>query len=188
MQCDIIPCMSGHSKWHNIKRKKEITDSKKSKTFSKVSRLITVAARQGGGDQDSNPALRLAVQKAKEARMPNENIERAIKKGTGELAGESFEEVVYEGFGPFGGAVMTLCLTDNLNRTVSEMRNIFSRFGGNLGTKGSASYNFDENKEAMYTVDITSSEQEQKVFDFLDAIEDQDDVSEVFHNYKFQEE
>ncbi|MFC1722439.1 YebC/PmpR family DNA-binding transcriptional regulator [Patescibacteria group bacterium] len=177
--------MSGHSKWHNIKRKKEVTDAKKGKVFSKMSRLITVAARQGGGDADANPTLRLAVQKAKDARMPNENITRAIKKGTGELKGESFTETVYEGFGPAGGAVIILCVTDNLNRTVSEIRNILSKYGGNMGTKGSASYIFGEKDEPTFFVDVLDDSQERKIFEFLDALEDHDDVSDLFHNYKF---
>ena len=101
--CGNIRGMSGHSKWHNIKRKKEITDAKRSKEFSKVSRLITVAARSGGGDPDANPALRLAVQKAKDARMPKDNIDKAIKKGIGNSAGSDYQEAIYEGYGPFGG-------------------------------------------------------------------------------------
>jgi len=178
--------MSGHSKWHNIKRKKGIEDQKRSKVFSKVSRLITVAARQGGGDSDANPALRLAIQKAKEARMPKENIDRAIKKGTGELAGENFQEVIYEGFGPYGGAFLLHCLTDNGNRTVSEVRSIFSKYGGSLGAKGSTSYIFTgQEKEPSFTTDINSEEQAKKIDEMIEILEDHDDVQDVYHNYKF---
>ncbi len=178
--------MSGHSKWHNIKRKKGIEDQKRSKLFSKVSRLVTVAAKQGGGDPDANPALRLAIQKAKEARMPKENIDRAIKKGTGELGGESFQEVIYEGFGPYGGAFLLHCLTDNGNRTVSEVRNTFGKYGGSLGAKGSTSYIFiGQEKEPSFTTDITSEEQAKKIDEMIDVLEDHDDVQDIFHNYKF---
>lgn len=178
--------MSGHSKWHNIKRQKSVNDAKKSKIFSKVSRLISVAAREGGGDPDANPSLRLAIQKAKEARMPKENIEKAIKKGTGELDGENYSEVIYEGYGPEGGAFLIVCLTDNNNRTVSEVRNIFSRFGGSLGTRGSTSYIFDnKEKEPSYFVDIDSQDKADKINDMIELLEDNDDVQDVYHNYQF---
>jgi len=185
----MISIMSGHSKWHNIKRQKEVKDEKRSKLFSKVSRLISVAARDGGGDPDANPALRLAIQKAKDARMPKENIDRAVKKGTGELSGESYSEVVYEGFGPDGGAFLIYCLTDNNNRTVSEIRNIFTRYGGNLGAKGSTSYIFEgEEKQPSYTIDITTEAGSEKIDNMIEAFEDNDDVQDVYHNYKFPEE
>src|SRR4030066_2303816 len=122
--------MSGHSKWHNIKRQKSANDAQKSKIFSKISRLITVAAKHGGGDPDANPTLRLAIQRAKDARMPKENIDKAIKKGTGELEGSEFQEVIYEAFGPHGGAFLIYCLTDNINRTVSELRSVFNKYNG----------------------------------------------------------
>jgi len=179
--------VSGHSKWHNIKRKKGIEDQKRSKLFSKTSRLISVASKQGGGgDPDANPSLRLAIQKAKEARMPKDNIERAIKKGTGELAGESYQEAIYEGFGPHGGALLLSCLTDNANRTVSEMRSIFSRYGGTLGDKGSTSYIFNsQNKEPSYTTNIPTKDQASKIDEMIDILEDHDDVQDIYHNYKF---
>lgn len=178
--------MSGHSKWHNIKRKKSAEDQKRSKLFSKTSRLISVAAREGGGDPDANPALRLAMQKAKEARMPKENVERAIKKGTGELEGDNYQEVVYEGYGPLGGAFLLNCLSDNPNRTVSEVRNIFSQYGGNLGEKGSTAYIFDsQTKAPSFTIDIESEEKAKKVDEIIDELEDHDDIQGVYHNYKF---
>lgn len=178
--------MSGHSKWHNIKRKKGIEDQKRSKLFSKASRLISVAAREGGGDPDANPSLRLAIQKAKEARMPKDNIERAIKKGTGELEGESYQEVIYEGYGPEGGAFLISCVTDNANRTVSEMRNIFGSYGGSLGEKGSTSYIFEsKTKEPSFTIDIETKEKAEKIDQLIEELEEHDDVQEVLHNYKF---
>lgn len=181
--------MSGHSKWHNIKRQKNANDAKKSKIFSKISRLVSVAARDGGGDPESNPSLRLAIQKARDARMPNENIDRAIKKGTGELGGENYQEAVYEGYGPEGGAFLISCLTDNNNRTVSEIRNAMSRFGGSLGSKGSTSYIFDgPDHEPSYFVEIPSESIADKVAELIDLLEDNDDVQDVYHNYRFSNE
>ena len=149
--------MSGHSKWANIKRKKEVTDSKKSKIFSKMSRLISVAAKNGA-DVDSNPSLRLAVERAKEARMPKENIDRAIEKGSGQGGSVSFFETVYEGFGPNGEAFYIKALTDNVNRTVAEIRNIFSKHGGSLGGLGSTAYIFSPDPDnPSYTVEVDSS-------------------------------
>lgn len=135
--------MSGHSKWSTIKRKKAVVDAKRGAIFTKIIREITVAARLGGGDPSANPRLRIAVNKAKENNMPNENIDRAIKKGTGELEGVTYEEVRYEGYGAGGVAVIVDCLTDNRNRTTPEVRKIFSRNGGNLGETGSVAYLFD---------------------------------------------
>ncbi len=135
--------MSGHSKWAQIKHKKAKTDLAKGKAFSKLIRLITVAARQGGGNPENNPRLRLVIQKAREMNMPQENIERAIKKGTGELEGVSYEEVTYEGYGPGGVAVMVEATTDNRNRTTAEIRHIFSKYGGSLGETGCVSWIFE---------------------------------------------
>lgn len=134
--------MSGHSKWASIKRKKEKNDQAKGKVFSRHAREITVAARDGGGNPDLNPRLRLAVQKAKSDAMPADNIERAIKKGTGELEGEQYEDVTYEGYGPGGIALMIDTLTDNRNRTVGEIRAVFNKLGGNLGESGCVGYQF----------------------------------------------
>ncbi len=181
--------MSGHSKWHNIKRQKSINDAKRSQAFSKISRLVIVAAREGGGDPDANSSLRLAIQKAKGARMPKDNIERAIKKGTGELEGEKYTEAIYEGFGPEGGAMMVSCLTDNANRSVSEIRNIFVKSGGNLGAKGSTFYIFDtENKRPTFFIELDEEENAKKVDVLIETLEDRDDVQDVYHNYKFTEE
>lgn len=135
--------MSGHSKWAQIKHKKAKTDLERGKAFSKLIRLITVAARQGGGNPENNPRLRLAIQKAREMNMPQENIEKAIKKGTGELEGVAYEEIVYEGYGPGGVAIMVEATTDNRNRTTAEIRHLFSKHGGNLGETGCVSWVFE---------------------------------------------
>ena len=134
--------MAGHSKWANIQHRKGAQDKKRGKLFTKLIREITVAARLGGGDIAANPRLRLAVDKAKAKSMPKDNIERAIKKGSGDLDGSDFQEIRYEGYGPGGSAVMVDCMTDNRNRTVAEVRHAFSKFGGNLGADGSVSYMF----------------------------------------------
>lgn len=134
--------MAGHSKWANIQHRKKAVDAKRGKIFTQVNRLLTVAAKAGGGDPDSNPALRLAIDKANAANMPKDNIERAIKKATGDLDGVTYEELRYEGYAPGGVAVMVDCLTDNRNRTVAEVRHAFSKHGGNMGTDGSVSYLF----------------------------------------------
>jgi len=136
--------MAGHSKWANIQHKKKAVDAKRGKIFTRLNREISVAAREGGGDPDSNPRLRLAIDKANAANMPKDNIERTIKKATGELEGVSYEESRYEGYAPGGVAVMVDCLTDNRNRTVAEVRHAFSKHGGNLGTDGSVSYLFSK--------------------------------------------
>lgn len=134
--------MSGHSKWATIKRKKGAEDARRGKTFTKFIREITVAARQGGGDPAGNPRLRTVIDKARAANMPQDNIARAIKRGTGELEGTTYEEHTYEGYGPGGAAIILDILTDNRNRTLSEVRNIFSKNGGNLGEAGCVSWVF----------------------------------------------
>jgi len=137
--------MSGHSKWSTIKRKKGAIDSKRGKIFTKLIKEITLAARLGGGDIEGNARLRSAVLAAKEENMPKDNIDRAIKKGTGELAGgAAYEEVTYEGYGPAGVAVIVEVMTDNKNRTVAEIRHIFSKYGGNLGENGCVAWMFDK--------------------------------------------
>jgi len=134
--------MSGHSKWHTIKHKKGALDAKRGKVFTKLIREMTIAARLGGGDPDANPRLRTVLDKAKAANMPADNITRAIKKGTGELEGTSYEDMVLEGYGPGGVAILVEGTSDNRNRTVSEIRHIFSKNGGNLGGAGSVAYMF----------------------------------------------
>lgn len=136
--------MAGHSKWANIQHRKKRVDARRGKIFTRVNRELTVAAREGGGDPDSNPRLRLAMDKAHAANMPKDNIERAIKKATGDLEGISFEELRYEGYAQGGVAVMVECMTDNRNRTVAEVRHAFAKYGGNLGTDGSVAYLFSK--------------------------------------------
>ncbi len=145
--------MSGHSKWATIKRKKAATDAKRGKIFTTIIKEITIAARDGGGEIDSNPRLRQAVANAKSANMPSDNIQRAIKKGTGELPGVSYEETTYEGYGPAGVAIMLECLTDNKKRTVAEIRHLITKYGGNLGENGSVSWMFDKKGQITLKAD-----------------------------------
>jgi len=176
--------MSGHSKWANIKRKKAVLDSKRADNFNKVIRLIVSTARKGS-DLNSNPALRLAVEKAKEARLSKENIEKAIKRGSGQNEGQEYEEVTYESFGPEGGALLIQCLTDNKNRTVAEIRTILSKNGGSLGTIGSTSYIFGQEPEnPIFKVKLTLSESEIALEKILFALDESDDVQEVYTNYE----
>jgi YebC/PmpR family DNA-binding regulatory protein len=151
--------MAGHSKWASIKHKKAVTDSRRGAQFTKLARAIQVAARAGGGELVGNPALQLAVQKAKDARMPKDNIERAIAKGTGaDQDADAFEAVVYEGYGPGGVAVLVEALTDNRNRTGSEVRHMFSRSGGNLGEPGSVAWVFE--KKGVIVVDAARASED----------------------------
>lgn len=145
--------MSGHSKWSTIKRKKGAEDAKRGKIFTKLARDITLAARQGGGDPNFNPVLRLAIDKAKAGNMPKDNIERAIKRGTGELEGGEMEEITYEGYAPHGIAILIQCLTDNRNRTLSEVRRVFNKQGGNLAEQGSVGWMFDQRGYITITSD-----------------------------------
>ncbi|BER92786.1 MAG: hypothetical protein PWP60_404 [Candidatus Atribacteria bacterium] len=187
--------MSGHSKWAQIKHKKAKTDLAKGKAFSKLIRLITVAARQGGGNPENNPRLRLVIQKAREMNMPQENIERAIKKGTGELEGVSYEEVTYEGYGPGGVAVMVEATTDNRNRTTAEIRHIFSKHGGSLGETGCVSWIFERkgllsfekgkvDEDEVMTVAIEAGAEDvrttETTLDVLTAPDDFEKVKEAF--------
>jgi YebC/PmpR family DNA-binding regulatory protein len=158
--------MAGHSKWASIKHKKKATDAKRGALFTKLTRAITVAAREGGGDPDGNPSLALAIQKAKDASMPKDNIERAIAKGTGaDQDADAFEAVTYEGYGPGGVAVLVEALTDNRNRTSSDVRHAFSKSGGNLGEPGSVAWIFEKKGEIL--VDATRYDED----DLLPAIE-----------------
>lgn len=145
--------MAGHSKWKNIQHRKGAQDAKRGKIFTKIGKLLTIAAKEGGGDPDSNAKLRLVLSKAKAANMPKDNIERAIKKGTGESDGTTYTEKVYEGYGPGGVAILVECLTDNVNRTVGEVRHAFTRSGGNLGTDGSVAWMFHNKGLIVYEKD-----------------------------------
>ncbi len=142
--------MAGHSKWANIQHRKGAQDKKRGKLFTKLIREITVAARMGGGDPAANPRLRLAIDKARAQSMPKDNIERAVKRGSGASDGDDFQEIRYEGYGPGGTAVMIDCLTDNRNRTVAEVRHAFTKFGGNLGADGSVNYLFNHVGQLLY--------------------------------------
>ena len=146
--------MAGHSKWANIQHRKGAQDKKRGKLFTKLIREITVAAKMGGSDLDANPRLRLAVDKAKGQSMPKDNIERAVKRGAGEMDGDDFFEIRYEGYGPGGTAVMVDCLTDNRNRTVAEVRHAFTKFGGNLGADGSVNYLFNQVGQLLFPTGI----------------------------------
>jgi len=159
--------MSGHSKWHSIKHKKGAIDAERGKIFTRHANLITLAAR-GGGDPNMNPTLRLAIENAKKENVPNSNIERAIKRGTGELKDSAkFEEVVYEGYGPAGTAVIVECLTDNKNRTYTNIRTIFNKKGGNLGGDGSVSWQFQ--RKGVITVNTENKKAEEIELAAIDA-------------------
>jgi YebC/PmpR family DNA-binding regulatory protein len=156
--------MSGHSKWSTIKRKKEALDQKRGKIFTKLIKEITVAAKIDGGDVDTNPRLRLAVDNAKSANMPLDNITRAIKKATGELEGVTFLELMYEGYGPSGVAFLVECLTDNKNRTVAEVRHLFTKYGNGLGESGSVAWMFD--RKGVITLPKQGKE-EDEIFEII---------------------
>jgi len=183
--------MSGHSKWSTIKRKKGAIDAKRGKIFTRLIKEITVAARGGGGDPDGNPRLRSAIATAKSENMPKDNIERAIKKGTGEIAGEVIEEILYEGYGPNGVAILVECMTDNRNRTVADIRHYFSKSNGNLGESGCVAWMFEKKGLVQVEKEKYSEEElmdmaleagaddvveEDSEFQILTAPEDFDDV------------
>ncbi|HYT05879.1 MAG TPA: YebC/PmpR family DNA-binding transcriptional regulator [Gemmatimonadales bacterium] len=159
--------MAGHSKWKQIKRKKAVTDARRGALFTRLIREITIAAKQGGGDPDGNPRLRTAIDAAKAENMPLDNIERAVKKGTGELEGVQYQEVAYEGYGPGGAAIFIEATTDNPNRTVAEIRHVFTRHGGNLGAANSVAWMFD--RKAQVTVDATKVDEDATLEAALDA-------------------
>jgi len=173
--------MSGHSKWSTIKHKKGAADKKRGKIFTKLIKEITVAARMGGGDIEANPRLRHAVASAKAQNMPKDNFERAIKKGTGDLDGVNYEEILYEGYGPGGVAVLVECLTDNKNRTIADVRYIFNKAGGNVGTDGCVAWMFD--KKGLISVSKEDSDEETLMEVALEAgaedIKDEGDVFEI---------
>ncbi|HEY4601184.1 MAG TPA: YebC/PmpR family DNA-binding transcriptional regulator [Cerasibacillus sp.] len=160
--------MAGHSKWNNIKRRKGAQDAKRGKIFMRHAKNIYVAAKEGGGDPEMNPALRTAIDKARADNMPNDNIERAIKKATGTLDGVSYEEVTYEGYGPGGVAVIVHVLTDNRNRTAAEIRHAFSKNGGNLGETGSVSFMFDR-KGYIVIANETGVDEEELTLEAIEA-------------------
>lgn len=189
--------MSGHSKWSTIKHKKGAADAKRGKIFTKLIKEITIAARMGGGDVDSNPRLRSAVAAAKSQNMPKDNLERAIKKGTGDLEGVQYEEMSYEGYGPGGVAVLVECLTDNKNRTVADVRYIFSKAGGNIGTDGCVSWMFDKrgliciaksesDEDTLMEVGLEAGAEDVKdegdCFEIITAPEDFEAVREAIEN------
>ena len=159
--------MSGHSHWATIKHKKGAIDAKRGKQFSKLSRAIIIAARHGGGDPEMNLKLRYAIDKARQASMPKDNIERAVKRGTGEKEGITFEEVTYEGFGPGGVAILVDTLTDNRNRTTGEIRKIFERSGGKMGSAGNVAYLFE--RKGLFSVDTSATDEDTLMGIALDA-------------------
>ena len=181
--------MSGHSKWASIKHKKALVDAKRGKIFTKLIREITVAAKVGGGDPDTNPRLRLAITTAKSANMPADNIERAVKKGTGALEGVNYEEVFYEGYGPEGVAVYVQCLSDNKNRTASEIRNIFSKKSGNMAGQGSVAWLFEKKGLIVVSGDKASEDQLMEVVlnagaDDLSKAEDKFEIITGAHEFE----
>jgi YebC/PmpR family DNA-binding regulatory protein len=159
--------MSGHSKWANIKHKKAAKDAKRGKVFTRLAKELTIASREGGGDPDMNPRLRLAVQNAKAANMPAENIKRAILKGTGDLEGASYEEITYEGFAPLGVSIIIETVTDNRNRTFPEIRSTMSKLGGNLGEPGSVAWNFE--RKGVVTIKSNGKTEDQLLEEVLEA-------------------
>lgn len=159
--------MSGHSKWSTIKRKKGALDAARGKVFTKLIKEITIASRLGGGDETANPRLRSAILKAKAANMPAANVERAIAKGTGTLEGVVYEEITYEGYGPCGVAIVVEAMTDNRNRTVSEVRYVFNKYGGNLGADGAVSWNFD--RQGLLTIAMGKLSEEDVLMTLMDA-------------------
>lgn len=175
--------MSGHSKWSNIKNKKAAEDNKRGKIFSKISRNIRSAVREGGGDPDSNVTLRLYLDKAREANMPKDNIQRAIDAGLGKGENGALQEVIYEGFSDQGVGLLIVCSTDNKNRTTAEVRNILNKAGGSLGSPGSVTYMFSRNEKNQYQVTIpipVSQDHKPKLFSLIDDLLELEDVDAVY--------
>lgn len=181
--------MSGHNKWSTIKHKKGAADAKRGKIFTKLIKEISVAAKLGGGDPAANPRLRTAIDKAKSENMPKDNIERAIKKGTGEMEGVNYEEIVYEGYGPNGVAVLVEVMTDNRNRTVSEIRSIFTKHNGNMGETGCVSWMFDKKGLIVYprTVDFDRLFEAALEAGADDVTEEEDQIEVVTDPTRFME-
>lgn len=193
--------MSGHSKWATIKRKKAATDAARGKVFTKVIKEITIAARDGGGDPNGNPRLRLAIASAKACNMPQDNITRAIKKGTGELEGVNYEEITYEAYAPHGVAVMIECVTDNRNRTVAELRHLISKHNGNLGESGSVAWMFerkgvitlpkdnhteDDVMEVILDAGADDLKTEDEFFEVITSIENFETVRKTLEDKKYK--
>ncbi|MDY6065343.1 MAG: YebC/PmpR family DNA-binding transcriptional regulator [Finegoldia sp.] len=168
--------MSGHNKWSKIKNKKGSEDARRGKIFTKLGRAIAVAVRDGGPDPDYNPSLKSAIEKAKAENMPNDNIDRAIKKASGDGDGNNYEEIIYEGYGPEGVAIIVECLTDNRNRTASDVRHYFDKFGGNLGQNGSVSFMFQ--RRGLLVIDAEGIDAEEAMMDAIDAGASDVDIDE----------
>lgn len=174
--------MAGHSKWANIKHRKGAADAKRGKIFTRVAKEITIAARDSGGDPDSNPRLRLAIQQARAANMPNDNIQRAVKRGTGELEGQKLEEITLEGYGPGGIGILIECVTDNRNRTVADVRHILSRHGGSMADAGSVAWNFT--RKSVIEISKGDKSDEDVLMAIIDAgAEDVKENEETFDIY-----
>lgn len=180
--------MSGHSHWSGIKHKKALIDAKRAKIFAKCGKLIAIAAREGGGNPENNPKLKFAIEQAHAANVPKENIERAIKKGTGEIKGEAIEEIAYEAFGPGGIMMIIKVVTDNKKRAVSEIKAILSDFGGKLGESGSVTWNFEKTKEGLKPKNLFLIDEEVKSrYDkLLETLRKQDDVEEICDNLQIK--
>ncbi|MFH1671182.1 MAG: YebC/PmpR family DNA-binding transcriptional regulator [Candidatus Portnoybacteria bacterium] len=179
--------MSGHSHFSSIKHKKAITDAKRGKIFSKLSRLISIAAKEKGPNPEDNPKLRMAVEKARGANMPKNNIEKAIKKGSGQLEGVQMEEFIYEAYGPAGIALIIEGITDNKNRATAEVRHILSRFDGKLAQVGSVKYLFDKKGEEWvprYPVEITEEKIKKQIERLFEMLDENDDIQEIYSNLK----
>jgi YebC/PmpR family DNA-binding regulatory protein len=176
--------MAGHSKWANIKHKKAATDAKRGKIWTRLIKEITVAARMGGGDMSANPRLRLAVEKAADANMPKDNVNRAIQRGAGGLEGVNYEEVRYEGYGISGAAIIVDCMTDNRVRTVAEVRHAFSKFGGNMGTEGSVSFMFKHTGQFLFAPGVAEDKLMEAALEAgaEDVVQDDEGGFEVLSN------
>lgn len=177
--------MSGHSKWSQIKHKKAVADEKKAELFSKISRLITIAAKKAGPEPSANPQLRLAIEKAKAVNMPSDNIERAIKKGVAAGDGENLEEVVYEAYGPAGTAIIIKAITDNKNRTLNEIKHLLSEYGAQFSTPGSALWAFEKQEgewKPKNLVPINNEHDKKKLAELITALGNHEDVQNVISN------
>jgi YebC/PmpR family DNA-binding regulatory protein len=179
--------MSGHSHSKTIKHRKDAVDAKRGKIFSKISRLISIAVKEKGGDPETNPKLKLAIGKARSVNMPKDNIEKAIKRGTGQLADAKMEEFIYEAYGPAGVALIIEGITDNKNRTLAEIKHILSRFNGKLAEAGSVKYLFDKKGEdwlPKYPLEITGQRIKEQLEKLFEALDENEDIQEIYSNLK----